>query len=94
MLVNGTWRHHRTLTSNTAHTGHTTALDTGHVSLGMHGDLDHNICVHITSEGLGDMFEVDIADMCAENFPLVSMGGQVCTHGNEDPMSIFTSGIL
>ena len=30
----------------------------------------------MTSEGLGEMFEGDSADMCAEQFPLVSMGGQ------------------
>ena len=29
----------------------------------------------MTSEGLGEMFEGDSADMCAEKFPLVSMGG-------------------
>ena len=28
----------------------------------------------MTSEGLGEMFEGDSADMCAEKFPLVSMG--------------------
>ena len=31
----------------------------------------------MTSEGLGEMFEGDSADMCAGKFPLVSMGGQV-----------------
>jgi hypothetical protein len=30
----------------------------------------------MTSEGLGDMFEGDSADTCAEKFPLMSMGGQ------------------
>ena len=30
----------------------------------------------MTSEWLGEMFEGDSADMCAEKFPLVSMGGQ------------------
>ena len=29
----------------------------------------------MTSEGLGEMFEGDSADMCAEKIPLVSMGG-------------------
>ena len=29
----------------------------------------------MTSEGLGEVFEGDSADMCAEKFPLVSMGG-------------------
>ena len=29
----------------------------------------------MTSEGLGEMFEGDSADMCAGKFPLVSMGG-------------------
>ena len=31
----------------------------------------------MTSEGLGEMFEGDSADTCAEKFPLVSMGGRV-----------------
>ena len=30
----------------------------------------------MTSEGLGEMFEGDSADMYAGKFPLVSMGGQ------------------
>ena len=30
----------------------------------------------MTSEGLGEMFEGDSADMCVGKFPLVSMGGQ------------------
>ena len=30
----------------------------------------------MTSKGLWEMFECDSADMCAENFPLVSMGGR------------------
>ena len=30
----------------------------------------------LTSEGLGEMFECDSADTCAEKFPLVSMGGR------------------
>jgi hypothetical protein len=30
----------------------------------------------MTSEGLGEMFEGDSADTCAEKFPLVSMGGR------------------
>ena len=30
----------------------------------------------MTSEGLGEMFEGDSADMCAKKFPLVSMGGR------------------
>ena len=29
----------------------------------------------MTSEGLGEMFEGDSADMCAGKFPLVLMGG-------------------
>ena len=29
----------------------------------------------MTSEGLGEMFEGDSTDMCAGNFPLVSMEG-------------------
>ena len=31
----------------------------------------------MTSEGLGEMFECDSADMCAGKFPLVLMGDQV-----------------
>ena len=31
---------------------------------------------YMTSEGLGEMFEGDSADMCAGKFPLVSMGGR------------------
>ena len=31
----------------------------------------------MTSEGLGEMFEGDSADMCAGKCPLVSMGGRV-----------------
>ena len=30
----------------------------------------------MTSEGLGEMFEGDSADMCAGKFPLVSIGGR------------------
>ena len=30
----------------------------------------------MTSEGLGEMFEGDSADMCASKFPLVLMGGR------------------
>ena len=30
----------------------------------------------MTSEGLGEMFEGDSADMCAVKFPLVLMGGR------------------
>ena len=30
----------------------------------------------MTSEGLGEMFEGDSADMCGGKFPLVSMGGR------------------
>jgi hypothetical protein len=30
----------------------------------------------MTSKGLGDMFDGDSADTCAEKFPLVSMGGR------------------
>ena len=31
----------------------------------------------MTSEGLGEMFEGDSADMCAGKFPFMSMGGRV-----------------
>ena len=30
----------------------------------------------MTSEGFGEMFEGDSADMCARKFPLVSIGGR------------------
>ena len=30
----------------------------------------------MTSEGLGEMFEGDSADMCAGKFPLILMGGR------------------
>ena len=30
----------------------------------------------MTSEGLGEMFEDDSADMCTGKFPIVSMGGR------------------
>jgi hypothetical protein len=30
----------------------------------------------VTSDGLGEMFEGDSADMCAGKFPLLSMGGR------------------
>ena len=42
------WRQHKTLTSNMAQTGHTRALDNEHDNQVTHGDLDHNVCVHIT----------------------------------------------
>ena len=45
----------------------------------------------MTSEGLGEMFEGDSADMCAGKFPLVSMGGradrQACADGERGPPS-------
>ena len=44
----------------------------------------------MTSKGFGEMFEGDSADMCAEKFLLVSMGGlsggsRVRRPGSEDP---------
>ena len=49
--------------------------------------------LHLTSEGLGDMFESDFADMCADIFLLMSMVGQgdglVCIDsGARTPVSI------
>ena len=47
----------------------------------------------MTSEGLGlgEVFEGDSADTCAEKFPLVSMGGrangQACADGERGPLS-------
>ena len=39
----------------------------------------------MTSEGLGEMFEGDSADMCAGKFPLVSMGGRAEGLAYADP---------
>ena len=39
----------------------------------------------MTSEGLGEMFEGDSADMCAGKFPLVSMGGRAECLACADP---------
>ena len=39
----------------------------------------------MTSEGLGEMFEGDSADMCGGKFPLLSMGGQAEGLGWADP---------
>jgi hypothetical protein len=45
----------------------------------------------MTSEGLGEVFKGDAADMCAGKFPLVSMGGradrQACADGERGPPS-------
>jgi hypothetical protein len=45
----------------------------------------------MTSEGLGEVFEGDSADMCAGKFPLVSMGGrangQACADDERGPPS-------
>ena len=43
----------------------------------------------MTSEGLGEVLKGDSADMCAEKFPLVSMGGRadqssLCRRGARD----------
>ena len=47
----------------------------------------------ITSDGLGDIFEGDSADTCAEKFPLMSMGvrleGLVCANqGARTPIGV------
>ena len=39
----------------------------------------------MTSEGLGEMFEGDSADMCAGKFPLVLMGGRAEGPACTDP---------
>ena len=39
----------------------------------------------MTSEGLGEMFEGDSADMCAVKFPLVLMGGRAEALACSDP---------
>ena len=54
MLLNGTWRQHKTLTSNTAHTGHTRALDTKCDSQVIHGDLNHTVCFQVGIGGGDD----------------------------------------
>ena len=45
----------------------------------------------MTSEGLGEVFKCDAADMCTGKFPLVSMGGrangQACADGERGPPS-------
>ena len=38
----------------------------------------------MTSEGLGEMFEGDSADMCAGIFPLMLMGGRANGQACED----------
>ena len=51
----------------------------------------------MTSEGLGEMFEGDSADMCAGKFPLVSMRGRAEGLAWADPevrTPIGASGIL
>ena len=51
----------------------------------------------MTSEGLGEMFEGDSADICAGKFPLVSMGGRAEGLACADPGSrtpIGASGIF
>ena len=51
----------------------------------------------MTSEGLGEMFEGDSADMCAGKFPLVSVGGRAEGVACADPGArtpIGASGIM
>ena len=51
----------------------------------------------MTSEGLGEMFEGDSADMCAGKFPLVPMGGRAEGLACADPGArtpIGASGII
>jgi hypothetical protein len=51
----------------------------------------------MTSEGLGEMFEGESADMCAGKFPLVLMGGRAEGLACADPGArtpISASGIL
>ena len=42
----------------------------------------------MTSEGLGEMFEGDYADMCGRKFPLVSMGGRAETRERGPPSAL------
>ena len=46
----------------------------------------------MTSEGLGEMFEGDSADMCAGKFPLVLMGGRAEGPACADPGARTTVG--
>ena len=39
----------------------------------------------MTPEGLGERFEGDSADTCAEKFPIVSMGGRAEGLAGADP---------
>ena len=39
----------------------------------------------MTSEGLGEMFEGDSADMCGGKFPLMLMGGRACETRERGP---------
>ena len=41
----------------------------------------------MTSEGLGEMFEGDSADTCADKFPLVLMGGRAEGLACADPVA-------
>ena len=45
----------------------------------------------MTSEGMGEVFEVDSADTCTGKYPLMSMGGrangQACADGEQGPPS-------
>ena len=53
--------------------------------------------LEMSSWGLGEMFEGDFADMCAEKFPLVLMGGRAEGLACADPRArttICTSGNL
>ena len=47
----------------------------------------------MTSERLDEMFEGDSADMCAENFPLMLMGGQAEGLACADPIAGTTIGV-
>ena len=46
----------------------------------------------MTSEGLGEMFEGDSADMCAGQFPLTLMGGRADGLACADPGAMTPSG--
>jgi hypothetical protein len=48
----------------------------------------------MTSEGLGDMFEGDSADMCGGKFPLLSMGGRAEGLACTDPGARVQSKLL
>jgi hypothetical protein len=55
------------------------------------GKWGYFVALDMPSKGLGEIFEVDVADMCAKKGFLVSMAGQVdpqsmCRWGARNPL--------